>query len=96
MTRAPELISADVRVLEGTRLQVALRGKGSGLDLFGPVQAARELGAAPGVRLVVSTPIETVAGDVVEVDGGLVELRLLAPLLERAGTVTIRRAGGSQ
>lgn len=96
MTRAPanEPVRADVREIDGTRLRVSLRGKGAGLDLFGPQQAARELGAAPGVRLLVATDLETVAGDVQSVDGGVVELILIAPLFERAAVVVLRRAHG--
>jgi hypothetical protein len=90
MTRAPSLreVRADVRELAGDHLRVTVRGRTA--DLFAPLQASRLLGARIGARLLVSTDVETVAGDITHVDGAAIELRLTASLIEKPETVTLR------
>jgi ActR/RegA family two-component response regulator len=91
MTRAATVASviADVRAHAPPRLTVSLRGEPG--DLFGQLDAVRELGAAVGQRLLVSTGHETVAADVVSVEAGTLELVLLASL-DAPSAVTLRRA----
>lgn len=94
MTRAPKvpIVQADVRELEGTRLRVAIRSETG--DLFGAIEVARQLGVQVGDRVVVQGDYETLAADVIAVDGPAIELQLVAALETRPKVVTLRRPGG--